>query len=134
MTRQSSRISGEQVMKELFSIVLAAAILICLINVGNSNDAGKDETRIQLKAMEIKREEMRQSYGPNHPSVKQINHQIQLLKKHVGIATDIQKDVQELNDNDLRKLVGHLAVRIQKLEREVEQLKERKPKVELLSN
>ena len=121
-------------MKNLLHFVVASTILVFLINVGSSNDKATDDTKTQLELLELKRAQMVQNYGDRHPSVMQINKQIQILKTNRAAKLDVEKEIQEMSDEDLRRLLARLVKRIDKLEQEVDQLKNRKPKVELPSD
>ena len=121
--------------------IVAICLIVPLMVVGTRISIGEESGSSVYRAfLDNQTERQRQAlvFGENHPIVKALDARIALLKKEMQagkagqLKTPSQVNVDAMSDAELRKLIGTLVDRVETLEEEVSELKERRPRVELL--
>lgn len=111
-------------------IVLAALVAVTFAVSHYLNaDEPRGQMRSKLVDLHVERAEAAVAFGASHPAVKKLDAEIANLEARIGSQ---RKPVDEMTDAELRQAVQNLLKRVQRLEHDVSELKERKPKMELL--
>ena len=111
-------------------VVFSAALVFPLRLVAENNDQSADSNLIKLR---VERSKYAAEFGERHPTVKVLDAKIDAVIKfrrlHLPAA---KRDVTKMDDAEFRITVLQLLSRVERLEREIAELKERRPKTELI--
>lgn len=119
--------------------VVFIGVCTCVVSSNRIRGEGTNKgTKMEILTLKVERLQAASDFGENHPIVKMLDKQIELLLRDTSTVTAAQPMQDhppiDTGNDELFGVVKQLLRRVERLEKEVAELKGREPRIELLAD